>query len=225
MEDHSDTAAPIDTADAASGSQPSTTQTSRLDELIREKQAAELLAQRSIAEAAALRKAASAPSASEFAKPEDYTRAVAGHAVREAGADLFARQAAQAHEAAARAAEAAWAEATAAFRAKAPDFDQVAHNPNLPVTPVMADAIRESKKGAEIAYWLGKNPSEAARIAALPPVSQATAIARLESRVAGSPSAVSRAPEPLGPLKGSGSPGGRRLDDMDFEQYRRARGY
>ena len=156
--------------------------------------------------------------------PEDYTRAVAEQAVREVGADMLARQAAQAQELAAKAAQDAWAESTAEFRQRVPDFDAVAHNPNLAVTPIMADAIRESSRGAEIAYYLGKNPAEAAQIAGFPPCPQATAIARLEGRLSTSIS-VSRAPQPVGTLSGRGGSAGKQLEDMDFEEYRRARGF
>jgi hypothetical protein len=166
------------------------------------------------------------PRPENYRAPEDYTRAVAEQAVREVGAEILARQASQAQEIAARAAEDAWAESTADFRRKAPDFEAVAHNPNLTVRPVMADAIRESSRGAEIAYYLGKNPAEAARIASLPPVSQATAIARLETRVGGAAQApVSRAPEPVSTLSGRSGSAGKRLEDMNFEEYRRARGF
>ena len=105
------------------------------------------------------------------------------------------------------------------------DFDVVAHNPNLSITPIMADAIRGSGKGAEIAYYLGKNPGEAAQIAALPPVSQATAIARIEGRLGANAVSVSRAPQPVATLSGRGGSAGKPLEDMDFEEYRRARGF
>lgn len=200
--------------------------TSRVQQLIREKHAADALAARSMAEASALReRLQAAPRAQDYRAPEDFTRAVAENAVREAGADLLSRQAAQAHALAARAAQDAWAEATADIRQRAPDFDAVAHNPSLPVTPVMADAIRESPRGGEIAYFLGKNPAEAARIAGLPPVSQATAIARLEARIGGQAAQVSRAPEPFTMLSGRSGGAGKPLEEMDFEDYRRARGF
>lgn len=198
----------------------------RVKELIRQKQAADAVAARSAAEAAALRERLQSPGRpQDYRTPEDYTRAVAGHAVREVGADMLARQAAQAQELAARAAQDAWAESTAEFRQKVPDFDSVAHNPNLAVTPIMADAIRESGRGAEIAYYLGKIPAEAAQIAALPPLSQAAAIARLEGRLSASGTAVSRAPQPVATLSGRGGSAGKPLEDMDFEEYRRARGF
>ena len=58
-------------------------------------------------------------------------------------------------------------------RGKYDDFEQVAYNPNLPVTDVMAQTIQASDVGPDIIYWLGSNPKESARIANLPPILQA----------------------------------------------------
>ena len=197
--------------------------TGRVQQLIRDKRTAEALAANSAAQAVALRERfRSAGRPQDFRAPEDYTRAVAEQAVREVGAEILARQASQAQEIAARAAQDAWAESTAEFRQKAPDFDAIVHNPNLTVTPIMADAIRE----AEIAYYLGKNPAEAARIASLSPVSQATAIAHLETRAgSAAQSSISRAPQPVSTLSGRAGGAGKRLEDMSFEEYRQARGF
>jgi len=199
--------------------------TGRVQQLIRDKRTADALAASSAAQAAVLRERfQSAGRPQDYRAPEDYTRAVAEQAVRDVGAEILARQANQAQEIAARAAQDAWTETTAEFRQKVPDFDAVVHNPNLTVTPIMADAIRESNRGAELAYYLGKNPGEAARIASLPPVSQATAIARLEGRVGTAQASVSRAPQPIGTLSGRSGSAGKPLEDMNFEEYRRARG-
>jgi hypothetical protein len=198
----------------------------RIRGFIQRKQAAEALAARSAAEAQALRQGVPpAGRAADYKAPEDYTRAIAEQAAREIGAGLLSRQAGQAQEVAQKAAQEAWSEATAGFRQRVPDFDTVANNPNLAITPVMADAIRESARGAGIAYYLGKNPGEAANIASLPPLSQAAAIARLEGRLGSASVSVSRAPEPVGTLSGRGSGSSKPLEDMDFEEYRRFRGY
>ncbi len=198
----------------------------RIRELIHQKKVADAVAARSAAEAAALRGGFQNPGRpQDYRAPEDYTRAIAEQAAREVGAGVLARQAQLAQELAARAAQDAWSETTAGFRQRVPDFDAVAHNPNLAVTPIMADAIRESNRGAEIAYYLGKNPAEAAQIAALPPVSQATAIARLENRLGANAVSVSRAPQPVGTLTVRGGSAGKSLEDMDFEEYRRTRGF
>jgi hypothetical protein len=52
--------------------------------------------------------------------------------------------------------------------ASRPDYDVVVRDPSLPITPLMADVIRESEKGPEIAYYLATNRSELAQIASRP---------------------------------------------------------
>jgi hypothetical protein len=83
------------------------------------------------------------------------------------------------------------------------DFEQVAYSPNVPVSDVMAQAIRASDVGPEVAYYLGLNPSEAQRISQLPPVLQAKEIGRLEVKVTAEPPArrVTNAPAPIQPNK------------------------
>ena len=145
----------------------------RIRELIHQKQVADAVAARSAAEAAALRNGSQAPGRpQDYRAPEDYTRAIAEQAAREVGASLMARQSAQAQEMAAKAAQDAWSETTAEFRQRVPDFDAVAHNPNLAVTPIMADAIREFEpgRGDRLLPWQepGRGPADrglAARLA------------------------------------------------------------
>jgi hypothetical protein len=92
------------------------------------------------------------------------------------------------------------------FRTKHPDFDTKFHN-DLPVTPVMGDAILESDIGPAIAYYLGDNPDESKRISGLRPASQAREIGKIEAGLIANPThgkKVSSAPDPIKPL-GSGS--------------------
>ena len=56
-----------------------------------------------------------------------------------------------------------------AARDKYEDFEQVAYNPKLPITDVMAQTIQASDNGPDIAYYLGTNPKEADRISRLQP--------------------------------------------------------
>ena len=67
----------------------------------------------------------------------------------------------------------------------------------------MAEAIRESDFGPDIAYYLGTNPSESNRIARLTPLSQAKEIGRIEAKLqAEPPKAVktTSAPAPIKPV-------------------------
>jgi len=90
-------------------------------------------------------------------------------------------------------------------RLRYPDFESVVYDKDLEITAPMYEVIVESEIGPEIAYHLGKNPGEAARIAALAPLAQAREIGKLEVKLSANPSAkkVSSAPEPIRPISGS----------------------
>jgi hypothetical protein len=114
------------------------------------------------------------------------------------------------------------------FKERAPDWDQVARNPNLPVTQVMADAITDSNLGPQVSYWLGQNPHEAARIASLPPIRQVAEIGQLEARLGSGQVAptTTSAPTPSRSVSSSTSaPSEPDLGDpgMSNEEYRRRR--
>ncbi len=87
-------------------------------------------------------------------------------------------------------------------RGKYDDFEQVAYNPSLPVTDVMAQTIQASDVGPDIIYWLGSNPKESARIANLPPILQAKEIGKIEAKMASDPplKKTSTAPAPIAPV-------------------------
>lgn len=86
-------------------------------------------------------------------------------------------------------------------RDKYPDYDQLFHL-DLPISPVMAGAIMESDIGPEVAYFLGSNPKEVARIFALSPASQAREIGKIEANLTTNPPVkkTSSAPNPISPV-------------------------
>jgi len=95
-------------------------------------------------------------------------------------------------------------------RGKYDDFEQVAYNPGIPITQVMAQTIQSSDVGPDVAYYLGSNPKEAARISKLAPFLQAKEIGRIEAKLADAPPVkkASSAPAPFAPVtaRSSGSP-------------------
>jgi hypothetical protein len=95
-------------------------------------------------------------------------------------------------------------------RTKYDDFEQVAYNPNLPITDVMAQTIQASDIGPDMAYHLGANPKEAERISRLSPFLQAKEIGELEAKLAADPPTkkTSSAPTPISPVtaRSTGSP-------------------
>ena len=92
-------------------------------------------------------------------------------------------------------------------RGKYDDFEQVAYNPNLRISEVMAQTIQASDIGPDVAYFLGSNPKEADRISRLAPIMQAREIGKLEAKLASDPPTkkVSSAPTPITPIKGKGT--------------------
>jgi len=159
--------------------------------------------------------------ASEYESDADYQRAIIRAELREAERERWQREQREA-------AERAQAERAEIFRARAedakariPDFEQVALSDRVPYSPSMVQLVQESEQGPEIAYHLGKNPSEAERIARLTPLAAAREIGRLESRFAATaPKKVSTAPPPPKTISGQGAQEERTPDQMSYSEYK-----
>lgn len=143
-----------------------------------------------------------APSASagpleigDFADTEAYVEAVAGRKATE----MLAQREREREQATVLD---AYQDREEEARGKYDDFEQVAYNPNLPITPVMAQTIQASEDGPDLIYWLGTNPKEAARISKLPGVLQAKEIGRISDQLAANPPVkrTSTAPTPIAPV-------------------------
>jgi hypothetical protein len=143
------------------------------------------------------------PPIEHFETPDAYAEALA---VRKAE-ELLAQREFQKQQAAI---EDAYHEREEEARAKYDDFEQVAYNPQLRVTDVMAETIRASEMGPDLAYWLGTNPKEADRISRLSPLLQAREIGKIEARLGSNPivKPTTSAPAPISPVtaRTSGSP-------------------
>jgi hypothetical protein len=104
----------------------------------------------------------------------------------------------------------AYHEREEAVRDKYDDFEKVAYNPSLPITPVMAETIQASDVGPELAYYLGSNPREADRISRLSPYLQAKEIGKIEAKMADNPIPIKKttsAPAPIKPVTARGTNG------------------
>ena len=87
------------------------------------------------------------------------------------------------------------------------DFDDVVQDPDLPISQAMAEAIMRTKGGADVAYYLGKNPAEAVRLANLDPFSAAVEIGRIAATVVRpQPRKTSNAPPPIQPVGARATP-------------------
>jgi hypothetical protein len=145
----------------------------------------------------------------QFETYEDYADALAE---RKAEALLARREAEQQQ----RAYIDAYHDREEVARDKYDDFEQVAYNPNLPVTEAMARAIQASEIGPHVLYHLGSSPSEAARISRLDPILQAREIGKIEARLGAEPPVkkTSNAPAPIAPVTAR-SQGTPRYDTTD----------
>lgn len=86
------------------------------------------------------------------------------------------------------------------------DFDDVFNNSEVNVSPQMMEASMYLDNGADVLYYLGKNPKEASRISRLHPFDQAREMVGMGTKLGNRP-APSQAPAPISPLnKGSNPP-------------------
>ena len=115
-------------------------------------------------------------------------------------------------------------EQTEKARQKYADFDDVVvHNPDLPITQTMAQSLVEMDAGADVAYHLGKNPQEAARIAALPASRQLIELGKLEASLSFNAKTVTKAPPPVGSQVTGGATSGGLSDKMSVKEWIAAR--
>lgn len=135
------------------------------------------------------------PPVDQFESPEAYAEALAFKKAEE----LIAQRELQKQRAQI---EDTYAEREEEARNKYDDFEQVAYNPRLRVTDVMAETIKASDIGPDLAYWLGSNPKEADRISHLSPIMQAREIGKIEAKLGIEPpqKKTTSAPEPIRPV-------------------------
>jgi hypothetical protein len=155
-------------------------------------------------------------------KPDEFDPNAPAHQVRTAvKSERLEQKEEEADKASKKAAQArqdAFIAKVDAARDRMPDFDQVF--PNTPISEVAAELIADSDKAAEIAYWLGKNPKDAARIYDLPPHLQGAEIARIEGRLSTvSTRKTSNAPTPPPVLNGQSAPGSKDPASMTMAEY------
>ena len=153
------------------------------------------------------------PTPDQFATYEDYLDARADFRAEQKYITLEAAKEQRVKEDAVKAAEEkeeqSFKSKVEAFKAKTPDFEDTVRNPDLRISKVMYEAMRETEVGPQIAYHLGKNPQEAARIAGLSPIAAIKEIGKLEAKFSKEPAptvqtkTISDAPEPPSIVQGT----------------------
>jgi hypothetical protein len=134
------------------------------------------------------------PTPDQFQTPQDYAQFIRTEAEKLVKQQEYQKQ----HVAI----EDAYTDREEEARNKYDDFEQVAYNPKLRVTEVMAETIKSSDIGPDLAYWLGTNPKEADRISQLSPLLQAREIGRIEAKLGDNPvvKPTTSAPAPIRPV-------------------------
>ena len=142
------------------------------------------------------------PLEEQFDNYSDYTRALVQHEARKlVAAQEATKQQEQAHLQATEK-QRTYQEWVGKGKTKYPDFSEVAESQTIPYTQAMADAIVGTETGLDIAYYFGKNPAEATRIAGLSPLQAAKEIGKLEVKLAAVAPKTSAAPTPIRPVAG-----------------------
>lgn len=102
------------------------------------------------------------------------------------------------------------------------DFEEVALREDLPVTQNMAATILDlGAPGHDVLYFLGSNPKEAARIAALPAPQQVREIDKLAAKLT-EPAKPTTAPQPVSPLAGTATVE-KKLEELGYDDYVKTR--
>ena len=126
------------------------------------------------------------------------------------------------------------------FKESHPDFEKLVFDKDLKISPAMKEACMNTEHSAELLYYLGRHPDEAARIAVLSPFATAMELGKIEAglKIETPPDdpvekkdegadkkttkKISDAPEPIELVGGAGvinkDPG-----EMTNEEYRRWR--
>ncbi len=168
------------------------------------------------------------PALADFQTYEAYTEAVADWKYEQ-------RRGAERAQEAAQTTAASWNAKVAELKKVHADFEDVAYSEAVAVTDVMQRAIVESDEGPAVAYWLGSNPNESARIAKLSPARQAAEIGKIEAKLQATASTaaapvqpvtkLSKAPPPPAPLSGQSKVTAPSLNDanLDYATFERLR--
>lgn len=104
------------------------------------------------------------------------------------------------------------------------DFEEVALDKTVPITPVIMDILAESEQPHELAYYLGRNRAEAIQISRMTPIQASRKLAQIEAELtkAGGSSApqpkITNAPPPIRPV-GASNTVQKNFDNMTQREF------
>lgn len=152
-----------------------------------------------------------APKAEQFSSYEEFLEAKAEWKAEQKVAEVLRKQQETTHQQSAQAENAklqqAWEKRADAASEIYDDFEEVALDPELPVSNPMAEAIRRAEKGADVLYYLGKHRDEAAQIARMDPLSAAIRIGEIAATITQpQQKKATNAPPPINPVGARSAP-------------------
>jgi hypothetical protein len=172
----------------------------------------------------------SEPTIDHFDNFDEYVAAKASYiAKQQIESTLTAREQAQAAERAAhsqREVAESWGRKLEQATVEMPDFEEVLGATDLPMTPVMRQAIMESDVGPKLAYYLATHPAEAVQIASMQGTGAVRTLGRIEERLeAARPTAkATNAPAPVVPVGARATvrkdPG--KMSDAEYAKWRKS---
>lgn len=155
-------------------------------------------------------KGAAEPDWTQYADPNQEVAERVLHTLRKEQIPLLEQQVKTSRAEAEKIVDQAFDEAIVDARVKYPDFDAVVFNPAATFPKQMVSYVANSEKGADVAYYLGKNPGVARQLAETFAQSQAAGfieLGRIEGKVSAPTSKpASTAPKPPPIIAGGSNP-------------------
>lgn len=167
---------------------------------------------------------AGAPDPTKFTDIAEYTKAVTDWAKGESAKELTAKQQHEQFTRREKEITESWETSVDKGAAKYEDFEQVVGD--MKPDTAWKIAIMQCENADDVAYYLGKNMTEAKRIIGLEPLAQIREIGKLEAKLLATPPTpklASKAPAPITPVTGVATPVATIEPGMDFEKFRRLR--
>lgn len=163
-----------------------------------------------------------APKLEDFDNFDDYIEAkaayVADKKINETLTQREQRQQAERAQTARQQTVEGWQKRVASATKELPDFEEVVASSDVPMTPVMAEAIMSSDAGPKLAYYLATHEDEAEEIARMSPLAVVRALTRIEDKLANQPAQASKAPPPVSPV-GVKAKAERNPDDLPTDEW------
>jgi len=124
--------------------------------------------------------------------------------------------------------ETRWQQSVGEFSTATADFEDVLSGVrHIHFGEALQKAIKDSPMGARLAYELARAPKELERIAKLPPLAAVRELGKFEAKFDSAPPTkkieVSKAPEPITPVGRGATTSTVPLDQMDYQDFKRAR--